>query len=74
VEVAENRLEIRGDKKQSYAKEDGSYFMYGSFARAITLPCEINPNKSEAKFKNGLLKITLPKSEQAKSKRIEVRG
>jgi HSP20 family protein len=46
--------------------------VYGAFFRSLPLPAEINPKKVQATFKNGVLEIRLPKSEQAKRKQITV--
>jgi HSP20 family protein len=46
---------------------------YGSFARSFTLPEDADGEKVAAEFKNGVLKVHLPKSEKAKPKSIEVK-
>ena len=46
---------------------------YGSFARGLTLPHDVNADKVEASFTNGVLTITLPKLEDAKPRRITVK-
>ena len=48
---------------------------YGAFQRSFRLPTEVDPDKVEARFENGLLKITLLKAPQAQSKvrKIEVK-
>jgi HSP20 family protein len=45
---------------------------YGSFQRAFTLPGTIHQEKVKAKFKDGILEITLPKVEEAKPKQVKV--
>jgi HSP20 family protein len=72
VEVTQDRLVVRGEKKSS--KRSGHRYeeSSASFAQALSLPCEIDPNKAKARFKNGLLTITLPKTERAKTKRIKI--
>lgn len=72
VEVTEDRLVVRGEKKSS--RKSGRRYEESStsFAQALSLPCEIDPNKAKARFKNGLLTITLPKAEWAKTKRIKI--
>jgi HSP20 family protein len=44
----------------------------GKFVRTITLPVEIDDNKISAEYKNGLILITMPKSEKAKPRQIQV--
>jgi HSP20 family protein len=45
---------------------------YGSFLRSITLPCEVNEEKTEATFKDGVLNLKLPKKEPAKKNSIKI--
>ena len=47
---------------------------YGAFRRSITLPSQVKADAIEASFDNGVLQITVPKAEEAKPKRIEVRS
>ncbi|MEX2237912.1 MAG: Hsp20/alpha crystallin family protein [Dehalococcoidia bacterium] len=46
----------------------------GAFARNFTLPADVNADSANANFEHGVLTLTLPKSEEAKPKRIEVRS
>lgn len=46
---------------------------YGSFTRSVRLPREVQGDKIKASFKDGILKITLPKSEEAKKREIKIR-
>ena len=46
---------------------------YGSFARSIRLPREVQNDKINASYKKGVLKITLPKSEEAKKKEVKIK-
>jgi HSP20 family protein len=46
---------------------------YGSFRRDVTLPCEIDPEKIDATYKEGVLHLTLPKSEKAKAVKVKVK-
>ncbi len=70
--LEESSLTLKGEKK--FEKEDkgeGYHSIersYGSFQRVIPLPREIDLNKAQARFKNGVLTVTLPKLEQAKAK------
>jgi len=47
---------------------------YGAFRRAITLPAQVEAEQIEASFDNGVLQIVVPKMEEAKAKRIQVRS
>ncbi len=81
VELKNGGLTIKGEKKsESEAKKQNGYIYsertYGSFYRQIPLPEEIDPDSVEAKFKNGVLTITLPKTEKAKAgrKKIDIKA
>ena len=45
---------------------------FGKFARSFTLPMQIDPNKVEAKFQNGVLELALPKAENVKPRSIKI--
>lgn len=45
----------------------------GQFARSLSLPADVDPDKVEASYKNGLLKIVLPKAEAARPRQIQVK-
>jgi len=76
VEVKDNTLTLKGEKKfEKEVKEENYHRVersYGSFQRAFTLPGTIHQEKVKAKFKDGILEITLPKVEEAKPKQIKV--
>ncbi|MEE2692683.1 MAG: Hsp20/alpha crystallin family protein [Pseudomonadota bacterium] len=80
VEIANNTLTIRGEKRNEKRDERGGDYhyierSYGSFARSIPLPYEVDPDAVEAVFKNGVLKMTLPKPADAAraSRRIAIK-
>jgi len=66
VNLDDNALTIRGEKKSEETEEKEGYYMsersYGAFQRIIPLPVEVDPEKVKAKFKKGVLNIVLPKS------------
>jgi len=76
VEVSGDRLVLRGEKQHETKEQRHGYYYaersYGAFARAIALPYEVDAGKATATYKNGLLRITLPKTAQAKANRITV--
>lgn len=78
VSVHDGTLTIGGEKKeQSEDKGEGFYHSerrYGAFRRDIRLSVGVDADKVEATCRNGVLTVTLPKIEQAKAKRIEVKG
>jgi len=77
ISVQGNVLTISGEKKMSGERREEGYYMqeraYGSFRRDVTLPCEIDANKIEATYKEGVLHLTLPKSEKAKAIKVKVK-
>lgn len=69
-------LNIKGEKKQEKEEKDEDYQRtersYGAFTRSVRLHQEVQSDKIEANYRNGVLKITLPKSEEAKKKEIKI--
>ncbi|MDI6741547.1 MAG: Hsp20/alpha crystallin family protein [Smithella sp.] len=76
VTVTNDLVTIRGEKKEEKEDKDKNYYYmertYGSFCRAIPLEAEIESGKAEARFKNGILDIKIPKSQSAKAKGTKV--
>jgi HSP20 family protein len=78
VNVADNVLTIKGEKKSEKEQKDKNYRMfersYGSFARTLELPAGINPDNIKASLVNGVLKVTVPKPAPAQVKKVEVKA
>jgi HSP20 family protein len=78
VQVSGNMLTIRAEKKhEKKEKRNGGHFeeqSFGAFERTVTLPPGTDPNKVDAKYRNGILEVHLAQSEEAKGKRIAVKG
>ncbi len=77
VSVRGDILSVAGERKQE-KEEKGENFhriesTYGSFSRSIQLPAEVDAGKVNATYKDGVLKITLPKTKEAATKKIEVK-
>jgi len=76
VSLEEGVLTIRGEKRQEERHEKEDYVCversYGSFVRRIPLPSEVDESRVEARFKNGVLRLTLPKSEEHRGRKIEI--
>lgn len=76
VTVTNDSVMIKGEKKVEKEDKDRNYYYmersYGSFSRVIPLDAEIEANKAEARFKNGVLDIKIPKSPSAKAKGTKV--
>ncbi|MBX6368415.1 MAG: Hsp20/alpha crystallin family protein [Rhodospirillales bacterium] len=75
-----NVLTIRGEKKLERDEKKESFHLtersHGRFACSVRLPYEIDPEKAEASFRNGVLSVTLqkPAEERQKTRRIEVKS
>lgn len=73
----DNTLTIKGERKNptienvTWHRKERSF---GSFSRTVTLPVAVDADKVDAKFSSGVLTITLPKREEAKPRRIEVKS
>lgn len=74
--VSPDSLLIQGEKREEQeSKEKGQYRLerrYGSFTRQLPLPCEIEQDRVEASFKDGVLKVTMPKSKESMDKNQKV--
>jgi HSP20 family protein len=72
VSLANDVLTIKGEKKSETEKTAKDYHLieraYGAFERSTRLPCEVDASKVKAEFKNGVLKVKLPKTPEAKAK------
>jgi HSP20 family protein len=77
VSISGDLLTIKGEKKREDEEKGEHHYCVerysGSFQRVFQLPSSVNSNKVEATFDKGVLKITLPKIEEAKKKEIEVK-
>ncbi len=78
IEVKDNVLTISGEKKEERESEEGTFYRrerrFGKFSRSINLPNDINIDDISAEYKNGVLMLTLPKTEEAKPKKITVKN
>jgi HSP20 family protein len=77
INVYDDVLSISGERKYEKEEKDKKYHRveraYGSFMRSFTLPEDADGSKVNAEYKDGVLKVHLPKSEKAKPKAIEVK-
>jgi HSP20 family protein len=77
VNISDSHLILRGEKKKEEKVEDKNYYRcersYGAFLRTVELPADVQADKIKASFKNGILEVRLPKSEEAKSKEIKIK-
>jgi HSP20 family protein len=77
VSVTDGVLTVRGEVKEEKEEKEKTYHLrerrFGSFSRSVKLPSNVNVEKSDAQFENGVLTLTLPKAEEAKPRTIAVK-
>jgi len=77
IDIKDNVLSIKGVRDYEQKVQEENYYRrercYGKFHRAFTLPDAVDPNKIEASYKDGVLKIKIPKAEESSSKKIEIK-
>jgi len=78
VSLSNGRLVISGEKKDQREEKNRSYHLversWGSFSRAVDLGEAVDSGKATAAYKNGILTVTVPKTEAAKPKKISIRS
>lgn len=76
IDVVEGYLVVRGEKRVRQEQRQGRFHVmecaYGSFERAIPLPVEVDGNSASARYRRGVLTVSLPKLQTAKTRRIPV--
>jgi len=76
VDLKDRVLTIRGERSHEKEVKEDNYHrkerVFGKFHRAFTLPADYDPDKIKADFKDGVLKIEIPKPEKEKPKKIAV--
>ena len=76
VSMSDGSVTIKASTKGEKKEEKGDYYRceiaQGSFARTVALPAEVDGARAEAKFKDGVLELTLPKVEKSKRRTIQV--
>jgi HSP20 family protein len=77
VSVTDRSVTVKGEHRQEKKEEQGEFFRSeissGSFSRTVALPSDIDADRAEASFKNGILELTLPKLKQASRRKVEVK-
>ena len=78
LSIENNVITLRGERKFEKTDETDNYHRversYGSFTRSFTLPQTVSAEGATADYSNGVLRVTLPKREETKARRIEVKG
>ncbi|NCO68388.1 MAG: Hsp20/alpha crystallin family protein [Nitrospirae bacterium CG_4_10_14_0_8_um_filter_41_23] len=76
VSLTDDAITISGEKKKEEKVEKKNYYSfersYGSFTRSFRLPTEVQTDKAKARFKDGVLEIRIPKTEEAKKKEKKI--
>ena len=78
LSIENNVITLRGQRQFEKKDDSDNYHRversYGSFTRSFTLPNTVTGEGANAEYKNGVLRVTLPKREETKARRIEVKG
>lgn len=76
IDINKNTVTISGERKTKEEVKEENYYklesFYGKFQRSFLLPDNVNPDDIKATFENGVLELTLPKSDVKESKRVEI--
>ena len=77
VQVIGDILTVRGERKQEKEEKKENYIrterVYGSFSRSVRLPSSVDAKGVEAKYTAGVLSIRLPKTEETRKKKIDIK-
>jgi HSP20 family protein len=78
LSIENNVITLRGERRFEKKDETDNYHRversYGSFTRSFTLPQTVSGEGATAEYRNGVLRVTLPKREETKARRIEISG
>lgn len=76
VSINDNTVTIKGHRETETKEEKGEYYRCeisrGSFARTLPLPSDVDPDKANAIFKDGILELTLPKLKEVRRRKIDI--
>jgi len=76
IDLRDRLLTLSGERSYDNEVEKENYYRrersFGRFQRSFTLPADVDPDKIKAEFKDGVLKIEVPKPEEKKSKKITI--
>jgi HSP20 family protein len=78
ITVSGDTLTIKAEHKEEKETKEGEYMLkerqYGTFTRTVTIPVDIQSDKSEASFEDGVLTLQLPKSEEVRPRQIKIKS
>ena len=77
ISISDGVLSVKGEKKHETEEKNEGYHRierrYGSFHRSFRIPGKVEPDKVDASYKDGILKVLLPKAEETETKKIEIK-
>ncbi len=77
IQLNGNMLTISGERKEEQEEKGKTYHRIerrvGSFSRSVSLPCHVDEDKVAADYRDGVLTVTMPKTESAKAKKIPIK-
>lgn len=77
ISLTEDTITISGEKKSEQKVEKKDYYRYessyGSFCRTISLPSDVKQDQVKASFRDGILEVRMPKTEEARKKEIKIK-
>src|SRR4051794_29072317 len=78
IEIQDNSLVISGERKAEHESHERGWYRveraFGRFSRSLTLPDGIDPDAVDAEFDHGVLTVRIPKPEQRKPRRVEIKA
>jgi len=78
ISIVSDVLTVEGSKEQKTEVDDKNYYRkevkVGFFHRRVALPASVNGDKAEAEYKDGILKVTVPKEEKTRPKKITIKS
>ena len=78
IQINGNLLTISGKREEEKEEKDRTFHRIerssGSFSRTVTLPCSVDESKVDAQYKDGTLTVALPKTPEAKARKIQVKS
>jgi HSP20 family protein len=78
IEVQDGVLTVSGERRSEHEEKEGGWYRYersfGSFSRSVTLPDGVDPDAIQAEFDRGVLEVRIPKPEERKPRRVEIKA
>ena len=78
IEVQDGALTISGERKAEHEQREKGWYRiersFGSFNRSLTLPDGVDPDRIEASFSHGVLEVRIPKPEEHKPRRVQIKA